>query len=42
MKNIDFCFLSENFTFLKVKFSLYLERRVFVMMLCVDETIRLF
>ena len=29
MKNISF--LSENFQFLKVKFSIYLNRRVFVM-----------
>ena len=30
MKNIRF-FLSENFQFLEVKFSVYLHRRVFVM-----------
>ena len=30
MKNIRI-FLSENFTFLVVKFSIYLNRRVFVM-----------
>ena len=30
MKNIRF-FLFENFQFLKVKFSIYLNRRVFVM-----------
>ena len=30
MKNISF-FLSENFQFLEVKFSIYLNRRVFVM-----------
>ena len=30
MKNIIF-FLSENFQFLEVKFSIYLNRRVFVM-----------
>ena len=30
MKNIR-DFLSENFQFLKVKFSIYLDRRVFVM-----------
>ena len=30
MKNITF-FLSENFMFLEVKFSIYLNRRVFVM-----------
>ena len=30
MKNIRF-FLSENFMFLEVKFSIYLNRRVFVM-----------
>ena len=27
-------FLSENFQFLEVKFSIYLNRRVFVMILC--------
>ena len=42
MKNIRF-FLSENFQFLEVKFSVYLNRRVFVMSLyflviCVLET----
>ena len=31
MKNIGF-FLSENYPFLVVKFSLYLNRRVFVML----------
>ena len=30
MKNIGF-FLSENFQFLEMKFSMYLNRRVFVM-----------
>ena len=30
MKNIRF-FLSENFQFLEVKFSIYMNRRVFVM-----------
>ena len=30
MKNISF-FLSENFQFLEVKFSIYLNKRVFVM-----------
>ena len=30
MKNIRFFFLSENFQFLVVKFSVYLDRRVFV------------
>ena len=28
---IEFFFLSENFQFLKVKFSIYFNRRVFVM-----------
>ena len=32
MKNIRFFFLSENFQFLVVKFSIYLNRRVFVML----------
>ena len=34
MKNIMFFFLSENFQFFKVKFSIhvYLNRRVFVML----------
>ena len=32
MKNISF-FLSENFQFSEVKFSLYLNRRVFVMLM---------
>ena len=32
MKNISF-FLSKNFQFLEVKFSVYLNRRVFVMFL---------
>ena len=32
MKNIR-VFLSENFQFLEVKFSIYLNRRVFVMLL---------
>ena len=32
MKNINF-FLSENFQFLVVKFSVYLNRRVFVMII---------
>ena len=32
MKNITVLFLSENFQFLEVKFSIYLNRRVFVMM----------
>ena len=32
MKNIR-AFLSENFQFLEVKFSVYLNRRVFVMLL---------
>ena len=31
MKNIRFFFLSENFQFLVVKFSMYLNRRVFIM-----------
>ena len=31
MKNITVFFLSENFQFLEVKFSLYLNRRIFVM-----------
>ena len=31
MKNISFFFLSENFQFLEVKFSIYLNRHVFVM-----------
>ena len=31
MKNISF-FLSENFQFLELKFSVYLNRRVFVML----------
>ena len=31
MKNIGGFILSENFQFLKVKFSIYLYRRVFVM-----------
>ena len=31
MKNISFFFLSENFPFLVVKFSVYLNRRVFIM-----------
>ena len=31
MKNIRVFFLSENFQFLEVKFSIYLNRRVFVM-----------
>ena len=31
MKNIRVFFLSENFQFLEAKFSLYLNRRVFVM-----------
>ena len=35
MKNIKF-FLSENFKFLEVKFSIYLNRRVFVM-LCLSR-----
>ena len=30
MKNIRVFFLSENFQFLEVKFSIYLNRRVFV------------
>ena len=34
MKNIRF-FLSENFMFLEVKFSIYLNRRVFVMANCI-------
>ena len=29
-------FLSENFQFLEVKFSIYLNRRVFVMLLHID------
>ena len=33
MKNMSF-FLSENFQFLEVKFSIYLNRRVFVMSEC--------
>ena len=33
MKNIR-VFLSENFQFLEVKFSIYLNRRVFVMVFC--------
>ena len=33
MKNIRF-FLAENFHFLVVKFSVYLNRRVFVMAFC--------
>ena len=32
MKNITFFFLSENFKFLEEKFSIYLNRRVFVML----------
>ena len=31
MKNIRFFFLCENFQFLEVKFSIYMNRRVFVM-----------
>ena len=31
MKNISFIFLSENFQFLEVKISIYLNRHVFVM-----------
>ena len=31
MKNISERFLSENYQFLEVKFSIYLNRRVFVM-----------
>ena len=31
-------FLSENFQFLEVKFSIYLNRRVFVMMVCLKQT----
>ena len=31
MKNIRVFFLSENFQFLELKFSIYLNRRVFVM-----------
>ena len=31
MKNIRLFFLSENFQFLEVKFSMYLNRHVFVM-----------
>ena len=33
MKNVR-VFLSENFQFLEVKFSIYLNRRVFVMIFC--------
>ena len=36
MKNIRVVFLSENFQFLEVKFSLYLNRRVFVMWIFVQ------
>ena len=32
MKNIRVLFFSENFQFLEVKFSIYLNRRVFVML----------
>ena len=31
MKNIRVFFLTENFQFLEVKFSIYLNRRIFVM-----------
>ena len=43
MKNIGF-FLSENFQFLEVKFSIYLNRRVFVMVtiLCIFANIKAF
>ena len=37
MKNIG-VFLSENFQFLEVKFSIYLNRRVFVMILCIESS----
>ena len=37
MKNISF--LSENFQFLEVKFSIYLKRHVFVMYLLLCEKI---
>ena len=30
-------FLSENFHFLMVKFSVYLNRRVFIMTFCIDS-----
>ena len=36
MKNIRVFFLSENFQFLEVKFSLYLNRHVFVMVAIED------
>ena len=36
MKNIR-VFLSENFHFLEVKFSIYLNRRVFVMKACIQS-----
>ena len=35
MKNISF-FFSENFQFLEVRFSIYLNRHVFVMFVCVE------
>ena len=38
MKNISF--LSENFQFLEVKFSLYLNRRVFVMLYINQKAIK--
>ena len=44
MKNIR-GFLSENFQFLEVKFSIYLNRRVFVMettFCCIGSGLRLF
>ena len=39
MKNISFFFSSENSQFLEVKFSIYLNRRVFVILL--KRTIKL-
>ena len=38
MKNIRF-FLSENFQFLEVKFSIYMNRRVFVMLYLEDAVV---
>ena len=40
MKNISVFFLSENFQFLEVKFSIYLNRRVFVMNLDATSLMR--
>ena len=42
MKTYQVFFLSENFQFLEVKFSIYLNRRVFIIMSIVIVTHQLF